>query len=201
LHKKKIMVVDDDADLVEETAELLEMEGYEVASFTNGGEAERMLGETMPDLALIDIRMDGRSGFELANVITHGARTSHIPVLAMTGYRKEGDCRGLMHMVGIRETLGKPFSPECLLQVIDRLLKPQLVLTQGRSRCETDVGDMECRKRDCAKDIPGEQGGYVRRFHGSYANRPGANMMRLLKDSRRRVRQAGMGLRTLRRGA
>lgn len=128
---KRIMVVDDDRDLVEETAELLKMQGYEVSGFNSGVEAARMLEDIMPDLALVDLTMNGQSGFELANIISHRAATAHIPVLGMTGYCRETGFKGLMRAVGVRESLGKPFSPELLLQIIEKLLKPRLALAGG----------------------------------------------------------------------
>lgn len=117
------MIVDDDTDLVKEIACILEEEGYGVAPFTDSVEAEHRVAEIMPDLALLDLRMDGRTGFELANSISHKPETSHIPVLAMSGYYDEEKYGGLMHIVGIRECLRKPFKAEELLREIDRFLR------------------------------------------------------------------------------
>jgi CheY-like chemotaxis protein len=120
--KKKIMIVDDDEELMKEIADILIMEGYDVAGFTSSVEAAHRVHEVMPDLALLDLRMNGQSGFELANRISHRPETSHIPVIAMTGYYKEGTHDGLMHIVGIRAYLIKPFKPHALLEMIKRLL-------------------------------------------------------------------------------
>jgi CheY-like chemotaxis protein len=117
------MVVDDDEELVKEIVEILKMEGYRVAGFSNSVEAAHKVNEIMPDLALLDLRMDGQSGFELANRIAHRPETAHIPVVAMTGYYKEGTHEGLMHLVGIKECLSKPFNPDELLEMIERLLE------------------------------------------------------------------------------
>jgi len=123
LSKKTIMVVDDDAELVNEIVDILETEGYAVAGFTSSVEAGHKVNEIMPDLALLDLRMDGQSGFELANRISHRPETAHIPVVAMTGYYKEGTHEGLMKIVGIKECLSKPFNPDDLLKVLERLLR------------------------------------------------------------------------------
>lgn len=84
--------------------------------------APHRVADIKPDLALLDLRMNGQSGFEPANRIAHRPEASEVPVVAMTGYYKEGTHEGLMQIVGIRECLRKPCRPEELLQVIERLL-------------------------------------------------------------------------------
>jgi DNA-binding response OmpR family regulator len=123
LRTKTIMLVDDDEDLVAEIAEILKSEGYNAVPFTDSVEAGHKALVVMPDLLLVDLRMGGQSGFQLANAISHKPETSHIPIVAMTGYYDEEKYRGLMHIVGIRNCLRKPFKPEDLLRVIDGLLR------------------------------------------------------------------------------
>jgi CheY-like chemotaxis protein len=125
LAMRMIMVVDDDTDLVEQITEALKTEGYRVAPFTDSVEAMNQVQEIMPDLVLLDLRMDGHSGFELANRIAHRPETSHIPVIAMTGYYKEGTHEGLMHIVGIRECLMKPFDLERMIGLVESLIGPR----------------------------------------------------------------------------
>jgi CheY-like chemotaxis protein len=122
LRKRKILIVDDDEELVKEITDILTMEGYDVAAFTSSVEAAHKVNEVMPDLALLDLRMNGQSGFELANRIAHRPETAHIPVIAMTGYYKEGTHDGLMQIVGIRAYLMKPFKPGALLEMIASLI-------------------------------------------------------------------------------
>jgi DNA-binding response OmpR family regulator len=112
----------DDEDLVGEVADALRLEGYKVAAFTDSIEAWQQVIDIMPDLALLDLRMSGHSGFELANRISHRPETSHIPVIAMTGHYDEDKYKGLMQIVGIREYLKKPFSPKDLLRLLEKLL-------------------------------------------------------------------------------
>jgi CheY-like chemotaxis protein len=125
LRRKTIMIVDDDTDLVREVAEVLRTEGYDVAEFSDSVEAEHQVGKIMPDLALVDLRMNGRTGFQLANVISHRPETSHIPVLAMSGYYDDEQYKGLMHIVGITECIKKPFTPGDLLREVARLIPSQ----------------------------------------------------------------------------
>ena len=135
MRKQTIMIVDDDAVLLREIAEVLRMEGYDVAEFSDSVEAGHQVGRIMPDLALVDLRMNGRTGFQLANIISHRPETSHIPVLAMSGYYDEDKYKGLMHMVGIAKCIKKPFTPGDLLLEVARLIPA------WRERSEIDDED------------------------------------------------------------
>jgi CheY-like chemotaxis protein len=119
----RIMIVDDDAELVAELAEALASEGYDVRSYTDSYEASQDVHDINPHLVLLDLRMDKKSGFKLANEISHRPETSHIPVIAMTGYYQSGTHNGLMQLVGIRRCLTKPLDPVKLMSVIDEMLR------------------------------------------------------------------------------
>jgi CheY-like chemotaxis protein len=122
VRKHRIMIVDDDADLVREIGDLLRTRGYDVAEFSDSIEAGHQVGTIMPDLALVDLRMNGRTGFQLANIISHRPETAHIPILAMSGYYDEEKYKGLMQIVGIKECIKKPFTPRDLLREVDKLI-------------------------------------------------------------------------------
>jgi CheY-like chemotaxis protein len=79
-----------------------------------------------PDLVIVDLKMDKKSGFDLAGEISRRPETSHIPVVAMTGHYWPGRHDSLMQVVGIRRCLTKPVDPAELMKVIGE------VLEQGR---------------------------------------------------------------------
>ncbi len=106
----KILLVDDDADLIEELADSLNAAGYEVETFTDGDEAIRAASRIRPDIALLDLKMKGISGFRVAEEIRKIELLADIPIIAMTGYYTREEDQKLMKQCGIQACLFKPFS-------------------------------------------------------------------------------------------
>ena len=91
---KRILLVDDDKDLVLSVQTYLEARGYEVDTAHSGVEARERLQERLPDLAVLDIMMDyDTDGFNLAHGIREDERTKGIPVIIMSGFTKELDTK------------------------------------------------------------------------------------------------------------
>ena len=85
----KILVVDDDADLVEATSNLLRAKNYTVVSALNGEEGYAKAKEEKPDLMLLDVMMTHDSeGFEIARRLKEDPATKSIPVIIISGIRK-----------------------------------------------------------------------------------------------------------------
>lgn len=120
---KRIMVVDDDVELLEELTDLLTDKGYETTTFTSGGAAAREAQKSLPDLILLDLKMEGKNGFITAAELTRANTTAHIPILGMTGHYKGRMYAHLMNIIGFRGCLVKPIDPEKLLSTIADLLE------------------------------------------------------------------------------
>lgn len=102
----KILVVEDDYDLIEMLRFALTRVGYEVAQTSNPAEALRLLREAEPDLAVLDVNLGPWSGFDLLQDLR---RVSQIPVIMLTGRHAEEDkVRGLE--LGADDYVTKPFS-------------------------------------------------------------------------------------------
>jgi DNA-binding response OmpR family regulator len=100
------LVVEDDQDLIEMLRFALTRVGYEVAQTSNPTEAMRLLRETEPDLAVLDVNLGPWSGFDLLQDLR---RVSQIPVIMLTGRHAEEDkVRGLE--LGADDYVTKPFS-------------------------------------------------------------------------------------------
>ena len=123
--KKLIMIVDDDQELLEELDEFLAGSGYRTVIFDNGTEVSRAARELQPDLILLDLKMEGKSGFVTATELTRVETTKYIPILGMTGYYKDRGSALLMNICGFQGFLIKPFDPQrlqskiCLLYTSD----------------------------------------------------------------------------------
>lgn len=114
---KKVMIVDDDKEFLEELNEILELSGYETITASNTNNVLDIACTLKPDVILLDLKMQGKSGFQLAKEIEAIPDLSHVPIIAMSGYFKH-DYNSLLNMCGIRSCLRKPFSP---LDVIARI--------------------------------------------------------------------------------
>lgn len=119
---RTVMVVDDDADIVDMTRLILEGGGYLVIRASSGQEALRKLERAKPDLILLDINMPGMDGFQVLRVLKVDARTSAIPV-ALFSIKME--VRDRLHGLqeGAFDYITKPFSCDELLGRLERIFQ------------------------------------------------------------------------------
>lgn len=123
MQSKKIMIVDDDKDFLKELHAALALEGYNVITIDDGNTALKAAQMINPDVILLDIKMKGLYGFQIAERLKGSPKTANIPILGMSGYftRKE-DIR-LMALCGMKMCFKKPINPNCLIDTIDMVLK------------------------------------------------------------------------------
>jgi CheY-like chemotaxis protein len=118
---KKIMVVDNEPDIVDLTRTVLELGGYEVVPAYSGEECLEKLEETDVDLVLLDIMMPGMSGWDVFNRIKKsfdGLKVAFMSVLEISEKRKE-----TLINEGLSDYILKPFDKDTLLDTVDRILK------------------------------------------------------------------------------
>ncbi len=125
--KKKILIVDDDSAFVESNKELLEAEGYEVITASNGSEGLEKANKEQPDLMILDVMMATETeGFEVSRKIPQNKNLKNMKVLLVTGIRSalklpfgfEPDATWLP----VDTVLEKPIAPESLLAEIKKRL-------------------------------------------------------------------------------
>ncbi|MHC5159852.1 MAG: response regulator transcription factor, partial [Planctomycetota bacterium] len=105
----KILVVDDQKDLLELLDMALSQEGYSVQTAASGTDALSMIAAQKPDLILLDIILGDISGIKLTTKLKHEAETSYIPIILLTAKDSETDIIvGLS--VGADDYITKPFS-------------------------------------------------------------------------------------------
>lgn len=126
----KILVADDDADLLDLVAYALGQAGYLVVKARNGTEAVTAYDAEQPDLAILDINMPGASGFEVCASLRERGTT---PIIMLTARGDEQDLVKALEL-GADDYLTKPFSPRTLLARIRALLR--------RARIEGATGPM-----------------------------------------------------------
>ena len=119
--KKKILVIDDNIELLEEFKDALIDSGYDVSAVSDGMKAVYAARKTRPDLIILDLKMEPRSGFEIASELKQRKDTASIPIIAMSAfYPKEKD-DWLKRFCNISIFLKKPFSPSHIITHIEKL--------------------------------------------------------------------------------
>ena len=115
----KILVVDDEPDILELVQTRLEMAGYETIAAESGEEALKSFFVTRPDLALLDLEMPGMDGFELCERIR---QMSDVPIIFLTAFGSEVHrIKGLQ--VGADDYIVKPFSKDELVARVEANLR------------------------------------------------------------------------------
>jgi len=118
---ERILVVDDNLMNVRLARAVLETAGYEVQSAGDSTSAFAQLERLRPRLIILDLKLPGMDGFELAHKIKHDARYSDIPIIAMTAsglVRDEERAR----LAGCDDFIAKPFDIDTLIATIARLV-------------------------------------------------------------------------------
>lgn len=119
---ERILVVDDEADILALVTYHLAKSGYRVSTATTGPDALRAAREERPALIVLDLMLPGMSGFDVLEQLRSDPATSGIAVLMLTARREEPDrIRGLS--IGADDYLTKPFSPQELVLRVGAILR------------------------------------------------------------------------------
>ena len=119
---KRLLVVDDEPNLLRAVAACLKAGGYEVNTARSGREALVQLAEAVPDLVVSDIRMPGMDGYQLAHQLRGSPRTALVPIVFLTAKDETAD-RIEGFRAGVDAYLTKPFEPDELIAVVSGILK------------------------------------------------------------------------------
>jgi DNA-binding response OmpR family regulator len=120
--KKKILIVDDERDIVKAVMIRLQGAGYEVVTAFDGAQGVFMAHKEKPDLIILDIRMPAGNGFSVAQRLKRSMHTFTIPVIFLTGSPEKNAEKKAMAL-GARFYIKKPYDPEELLDEIKRALE------------------------------------------------------------------------------
>ena len=121
MDKKRIMVVDDDVIMRRLYHFHFRKKMWEVEYIESGQTAWDRLAVSLPDLALFDVDMPGKSGLQLLAQLRAQSNGSVVPVVMVTAH-DHPMMRDSLMQAGVAEVFGKPFSPNLLLARIEALL-------------------------------------------------------------------------------
>jgi two-component system alkaline phosphatase synthesis response regulator PhoP len=121
MNPKKILLVDDEVDLVETVRFPLEMEGYHVLVSYNGEDALNQARKENPDLILLDLMLPKLDGYKVCRLLKFDERYKHIPILMLTAKTQEKD-KVLGLETGADEYITKPFEMDYLMEKVKEYL-------------------------------------------------------------------------------
>ncbi len=118
---QRVLVVDDEPDVLLLCRVNLEFEGYEVVLASNGVDAIAEVRDQRPDVILLDVMMPQKDGWQVLDELQGDPELATIPVVMLTARSQEQDqIRGWS--TGVAEYITKPFSPLSLSQVVESVL-------------------------------------------------------------------------------
>lgn len=124
---KKILVVEDNAEVRENLAEILELSGYDVLAAEDGTLGVELAVNHQPDLILCDVMMPKLDGFGVLNILSKRPETADIPFIFLTAKAEKSDFRRGMNL-GADDYITKPFYKDELLAVVEmRLSKTEKI--------------------------------------------------------------------------
>lgn len=122
MSSRKVLVVDDEPDIVELVSYNLKKEGFEVSSVPDGEEALAKIRKGRFDLLILDLMLPGLQGMELCRILRSDPKTKNLPIIMLTAKGEEVD-RILGLETGADDYMTKPFSPRELAARVKTVLR------------------------------------------------------------------------------
>ena len=132
---KKILVVEDNIEVRENLAEILELSGYEVLAAEDGTVGVEWALQHQPDLILCDVMMPKLDGFGVLNILSKRSETADIPFVFLTAKAEKSDFRRGMNL-GADDYITKPFYKDELLAVVEMRLNKSEKIRQRFDKTE-----------------------------------------------------------------
>jgi two-component system alkaline phosphatase synthesis response regulator PhoP len=120
--KEKILVVDDEEDILELLRFNLSREGCQVFCASSGEEALRLVRSEIPDLVVLDLMLPGIDGLEVTRRLKSDPNTKHLPIVMLTAKGEEADIVTGLEL-GADDYVTKPFSPRILVARVRAVLR------------------------------------------------------------------------------
>ncbi|HCH23116.1 MAG TPA: DNA-binding response regulator [Oceanospirillaceae bacterium] len=127
---KHIAIIDDNADIRESLAELLELADYEVTAYASADAAHRIINADFPGVLISDLRMPGMDGMRFLRVMQD--TDSELPIVMITGH---GDIQTAVEAIqlGAYDFIAKPFQRERLLETVNRAMDKRRLVMENRA--------------------------------------------------------------------
>ncbi|OHB57233.1 MAG: DNA-binding response regulator [Planctomycetes bacterium GWF2_42_9] len=137
--KEKILIVDDEEDVLELVRFNLEKDGYKSETASSGEEAITAAKSKLPDLVILDLMLPGIDGLEVCKKLKSDSKTENIPIIMLTAKGEESDIITGLEL-GADDYITKPFSPKVLTARVRRIL--QRHITRNLENAPVKINDI-----------------------------------------------------------
>ena len=120
---KCILCVEDEPEMIDLIRLILGRRGFEVKGAAGGVEGLKMIRQEPPDLVLLDLMMPDMDGWEVYQQMKADEKTKNIPVIVVTAKAQSIDKVLGLHIAKVDDYITKPFSPQDLMNSVDKILK------------------------------------------------------------------------------
>ena len=150
--KEKILVVDDEEDILELVRYNLEREGFQVTCAESGEKAMERTRQEAPELIVLDLMLPGIDGLEVARRLKQDQKTAALPIVMLTAKGEEADIVTGLEL-GADDYITKPFSPRVLIARIKAVLRRQSQQAEDPDRI-LNIGNLliDPRRRSVSAD-------------------------------------------------
>lgn len=121
--KKRILCIEDEAEMIELTRLVLEREGFEVLGAVGGAQGLETIKKEKPDLILLDLMMPDMDGWEVYRQMKADKDLAHIPVIVVTARAQSIDKVLGLQVAKVSDYITKPFGPKDLISSIKGVLE------------------------------------------------------------------------------
>lgn len=123
---KKILIVDDEQDIVESLKFVFESYDYTCYCAYNGEDGLKLAREIMPDLIVLDVMMPRINGYKISRLLKFDSKYKNIPILMITARSQEED-KLIGEETGADEYITKPFDLDEVVKTVQKYLEPEAV--------------------------------------------------------------------------
>lgn len=120
--KKKVVCIEDEAEIIDLIRLILGRKGFELTGATGGLEGLAAIRQVKPDLVLLDLMMPDMDGWEVYQQMKADPELKNIPVIVVTAKAQSIDKILGLHIAKVDDYVTKPFGPQELLQSVERVL-------------------------------------------------------------------------------
>ena len=141
MSRKKIVVIEDEPDILEVLSYNLKREGYEVLTAIDGNRGLSLIRHEVPDLVLLDLMLPGIDGVEICSAIKKDQNTQGVLIIMVTAKGEESDIvLGLG--VGADDYITKPFSPKELVARVKAVLRRGVLVESAPTEEKIELGEL-----------------------------------------------------------
>lgn len=138
----KLLIIEDDIVLRDNTAELLELSGFTVVKAANGKEGLKLARTELPDIIVCDIMMPELDGYEVLHELSKNKKTKFIPFIFLSAKTEHQDVRKGMNM-GADDYITKPFSEDELVSAIKSRLAKAAILNERQDEDYSGIEEQD----------------------------------------------------------